>query len=160
MEKHIYIYIYIYLYIYIYIYIYEYTYIYICIYITQEFISLHLISTKRFSSLWWRTWGLQIEEIGKRWKPKRRCKPSPEVLANCSMLQNRLPFTSPSPICNLSSSPTPKGRKPPCMEEKTQGWVGELPKSSSNLQKALKAPKSVSLSWKMRNLHYPREKHV
>jgi len=30
--------------------------------------------------------GFKIEEIGKKWKPKRRCKPSPKVLDSCFML--------------------------------------------------------------------------
>jgi len=34
------------------------------------------------------------------------------------------------------------------MEEKTQGGVGELPNTPSNLQEALQAPKSVFLSAK------------
>jgi len=78
---------------------------------TQEFSSLYLISTNRFSSPWWRTYVLQIREIGKRCKRKRRCKPSPKVLSSCSMLQLYLPFASTPPIRNPSSYPTPKRRK-------------------------------------------------
>jgi len=44
------------------------------------------------------------------------------------------------------------------MEEKTQGGVGEIPNTPSNLQEALQAAKSVSLSCKMRNGLNPRKK--
>jgi len=44
------------------------------------------------------------------------------------------------------------------MEEKTQGGVGEFPNMPSNLQETLQAPKSVSLSCKMRNGPNPRKK--
>jgi len=64
------------------------------------------------------------------------------------MLQLCLPFASPSPNSNPSSSPTPKGGKQPWMEEKTQGGMGELPNTPSILQEALQTLKNVSLSWK------------
>jgi len=67
------------------------------------------------------------------------------------MLQLRLPFASPSPKRNPSSSPTPKGGKPTMNGGEDPGGMGELPNTPSNLQEALQAPKRVSLSWKMRN---------
>jgi len=46
--------------------------------------------------------------MGKKGKPKRRCKASPKVLGCCFMLQLCLPFALTPPIRRSSLSSTPK----------------------------------------------------
>jgi len=69
-----------------------------------------------------------------------------------------LPFASTPPIYNPSSCPTPKGGKTTMNRGEDPRRSGRASQHPNNLQEALQAPKSVSLSCKMRNRPNPYEK--